>query len=1174
MIFKKINTSPKILKILKIGSISFFGFILFLYLSFLLILPNVINVNNFTPQINTQIEKQTGFKFSLINPKFKTTWRLGIKFAADNVLLKYPDDTDFLNLKRPSIEINLPTLIFKKLNLDKIYVQNANVKLVFTKNKNYTIEENINKITDELQKNNKENKQNNLPIEIKNINIDIQKVDLLVKDENISKDFLLVANNTKVSLSSLNGPLKLNSNGYLKAEGNKENFIDYNIKLQTKLPKQEQKNKNDVKIIDFFPDFNPLANLDTYNFHSKIDCDLKITELGEKFNAKGYFNIDEITLKINKYNLPLSYMKSTFNKNNINTKSKIYISKDELISANNTMNISKKSNLDLNIKSDKISLTNVQNLVVSILEMFAIKNDVKSASVKGYFNCDFNLKSDLKSVKSSGKLELQEANVKYPKIGLNLTQIKSLLDFNGNKISIKDTQAFLNGSKLAVSGTIDSKTNTDITVSSDPVKISDIIKLAKQTGILKEKDIKDYSFNNGIAIILFEIRGNFKNLVPVADIKLNNLAMLIKSLSTSIAIDKISIVAQPDKKNDFSAKANIQNFKANIKNPSLTINTDKSIINANSETLTIEPFLINLQGTKINTSGEIKNYTKNPEIKFISNGNINPQTILAFVPAQNRKYITYQGQMPFKLEISGTLNNINLKSDVTSNPKNHISIIDIKNIKGLENNLNADLNIKNNNIIINTISIISKNKSIADINGKILNINSNMPQFSSFNILIPQKLSLTLPALAMLSFDTDANLILNSTVYNPQISGNANISNLSYPDFKINLANTKLDFKKSTINAQAQGLKISDSDFNGNAEISSNFSKVITINSLDFNSNYINADSLLKLTTSLPNTQTTAGPTLPLIIKNGNAKITKLKSGTIESQNISFNFNLYNNLFTLSKIVATFADGNISADATYNIANTKVTIDAVGKSINAKKAASCFAGGSSIIMSGTANGISKINFRGNNLNQQMRTLNGQVIFDISNGQYGEAARFERFLHAGNLLSQSLLNWNINQTISAVTSRNTGEFKNIEGKISLSNGWANITSLESSGPNMSLYITGKYNLLTENSDIKVLGRISSSVVSILGPLGSFSLNKVVEKLPDAGLAILNTIKTITPTNPLFADINQSDISKIPPLSNVSNNSTSKDFQVLINGPLSKTTSIKSFKWANPQSTDIN
>lgn len=1177
MIFKKIKRHPKALKFIKITSISIFGLLAILYLSFLTILPNIININKFIPQINSEVERQTGFKLSLNNPKLMTTWRLGIKIAAKEFILKYYDDSEFIVLSSPSIEINLPTLVFKHLNLDKIFFENANIAFTFTKDKKYTIENHLNKIFKNSQENNNQQSINAFPVEFRNINIEVKNAKVTLKDENISKTFELVANNSKISLSSLNGPLKITTSGYLGAQDEKEKFTDFNINLQTKLPNLQNNEQPDTQHYEIIlPDFNPLCGLDMFAFRSKLNVNLKISELGEKFNAKGYANIEDLTLKIDNYNLPASYIKTTFDKNTVKTQSNIYISKDELLKTNNAMTVGKKTKINLNIKTEKISLANIQTLMSSILEMFSIKNDVKSATASGYFNCDFNLKSDFKTVQSSGKLQLQNGNIKYPKAGLNITNAISLLDFNDNKINIKDTHAFLNGSKIALKGTINSNTETDIEITSDPVKIADVIKLAKQTGVVKENNLKDYSFNSGIVTVLVKLNGNFKNIVPNANINLEKFAMLIKSMNMPISIEKINISAQPDKKNknNFIAKIETSNFKTTMKNPNIVISTPKCTINADNETLSLDPFSIDVQSTKINTSGNIKKYMSKPDINFDVNGNIKPQTILAFVPSNNRKYVSYQGQMPFNIKISGNANNIKIKGAITSDPKNYISLVDIKNIKGAENKLDIDIELKGKNTIINTLAIISKGESIASITGKINDIYSNKPQLAPLNISIPKKLSFSVPIAGKLSLDADANISLSSNLFAPNVSGNVNILNLNYPQYSSTISNIKLDFKKSIIDTQAQGIKIYDSDFGGNAEILNNFGKTITINSLNFNSNYVNADSLTKLTASMPNTQTTAGPSIPLTIKKGSGKINKLKSGTIEVQNLEFNFNLYNNLFTLSNIAATFADGKITGDATYNIANTKVTVDGIGKTINARKAASCFVGGSSIIVAGTANGMAKLNFRGNNYDQQMRTLNGQVIFDISNGQFGEAARFERFLHAGNLLSQSLLNWNINQTISAVTNRNTGEFKTIEGKISLANGWANITSLESSGPNMSLYITGKYNLLTENSELKVLGRISSSVVSVLGPLGSFSLNKVVDKLPDTGLAILNTIKSIAPANPLFADINKNDLAKIPQLSNSTNNSTSKDFQVLINGPLSKTTSIKSFKWANVETTNAN
>ncbi len=1178
MIFKKIKNNPEFLKISAYILSTLAGILAFLYLAFLLILPNIIDINKFTPQINEQVEKLTGFKFTLENPALKTTPRLGIKLSAKKVSLKYKDGKDFIYLLEPGIEINLPTLIFRHLNLDKIYVSEANMALVFTKDKKYTLEEyvqNILKNTADGQDQAKEDAS--LPIELRNINIDAKKATITLEDENISKTFIAQANNSKISLSSLKGPLKISTNGYLGAIENKNNFVDFNIKLQTKLPEmQADDNKKETQPLEFDFNFNPLATLDMFSPQSKLNVDLKISDLGEKFSAKGYLNLEDLTLKINNYQLPKGYIKTSFNKNTIKTVSNIYISKDEFIQADNSITAGKNNKIDLNVKSDKISLNNLKILTYSLLEMFAIKNDLKSASANGTLECDFNLKSDFKKVQSAGKLILKDGNITYPKVSLKLSSINALLDFGGNKITIKDTSALLNGSKFSLTGTIDTDTKTDIKIQSDPLKIADIVKLAKEFGIVKEKDIKDYSFNNGTLSAVIKINGKLQNIVPSANISLDKLAMNIKSLKMPVNLEKLTIVANPDdkNKNDFIAKIEAANFKAAMKNPVFNINAPKCTLEANSKDLKILPFNLMLQGTNINISGDIKDYMTKPDLLFNIDGKLNPNTLLSFIPAQNKKLVAYQGQMPLSAKISGNMQDIKINGTLSSDAKNYISIIDVKNIKDAANQLILNANIKGDTLIINNIALNSKGTDIATVTGKINKMYSTSPTLSPLNIVTARPLAIAVPVLDNLSLEVESNLALTGNTQSPQINGSVDISNLNWSKYGVSAKNAVLDFKKSVINAQASEIKVAGSDFAGSAEISSKFGKIITINSLNFTSGYIDADGLMKLTASMPNTQTTAGPSLPLEIKKGTAKISKLKSGTITAQSITSDFNLKNNLFTLSNINAIFADGKITADATYNIASTKVTVDGVGKAINARKAASCFVGGSSVIVGGTLNGIAKLNLLGTTYEQQMKTLNGQVIFDITNGQYGEAARFESFLHAGNLLTQSLLNLNLNQTISAVTSRNTGEFKSMEGKISLSNGWANIISFESSGPNMSLYATGKYNILTSNCDLKVLGRISSTIVNVLGPLGSFSLNNVVSKLPEKGLAILNTIKSIAPSNSLFADIKQSDLDKIPALSAVSDNAASKDFQVLINGPITKTTSIKSFKWANketPQNT---
>ncbi len=1179
MIFKKIKNNPEFLKILSRVFFVILCSIAVIYAAFLFILPNVIDINKFTPQLNTQIEQLTGFKFALENPKLKTTWRLGVSVLADKISLNYDDGSEFVTLTSPSVEINLPTLIFGHLNLDKIYFDEVKLALVFTKDKKYTLEKYVLKALKAAEGTSSDTRgeQASLPIELRNINIVVNTLLATLDDKNINKTFMLSAKDTKLSLSSLSGPLKLSTSGYLGTLGADVNFVDFNVNLQTKLPEFVQQEQNSqAQSTDFNFNFNPLAGLDMFAFHSKLNADLKISDLGEKFSAKGYFNLEDLTLKIADYQLPESFIKTEFDKNTVKSESNIYISKEEFISAHNSLTMGKKPKIDLSVKTDKISLNNIKNLCFSVLEMFCVNNDLKSATAQGALDCDFNLKSDFKKVQSSGKLSLKDGSITYPKVSLKLSDINSVLDFSGNKINIQDTSALLNGSKFSMSGTIDTDTNTDIKIESGLLKVADIVNLAKEFAIVREKDIKDYTFNSGTLSAVIRIKGKLQSIVPSADIVLDKFLMTVNSLKMPVSLEKLTIVASPDEKdkNNFIAKINAVNFLAAMKNPNFSIKTANCSINADSKNIQIQPFNLALQGSDVNISGSVDNYMSKPELLLNFSGKINPNTILAFVPAQSKKYVTYKGQMSLDGALSGTLDDIKANAYIVSDANNFISVADIKNIQNAQNKLIADVNIKGDSAVINNIAINSRGTNVAYINGKINKIYSSAPQLAPLNVVVPNALGITVAVLDKLSFELVNNIALNGSVFAPSIEGSANISNLSYPPFGVSVSSADLNFAKSAINAQASAIKLAGSDFSGTAEISPDFGKIVTINSLNFNSGYVDSDAIMKLTASMPNTQTTAGPSLPLAIKKGSAKISKLKYGNITAQNISSDFTLKNNLFTLSNIAATFADGKITADATYNIANTKVTVDGVGKSINAKKAASCFQGGTSLIVSGVLNGIAKLSLRGTTFDQQMKTLDGQVMFDLSDGQYGEAARFERFLQAGNLLTQSILNLNLNQTISAVTSRNTGEFKSIEGKISFSDGWANITSFESSGPNMSLYATGKYNLLTSNSDLKILGRISSSIVNVLGPLGSFSLSSVVNKLPQGGLAILNTIKTIAPDNPLFAEIKQSDLDKIPSLSSASNNSKSKDFQVIINGPVTKTTSIKSFKWANKETSETS
>ena len=109
---------------------------------------------------------------------------------------------------------------------------------------------------------------------------------------------------------------------------------------------------------------------------------------------------------------------------------------------------------------------------------------------------------------------------------------------------------------------------------------------------------------------------------------------------------------------------------------------------------------------------------------------------------------------------------------------------------------------------------------------------------------------------------------------------------------------------------------------------------------------------------------------------------------------------------------------------------------------------------------------------------------------------GALGKFEHLLYAQNIISNNIFKGSLNLIANAVTVKNTGVYKYMKGKISLANGWANIDWIKTSGPSMSLYITGRYYMPDNDANLVVLGRISDDVVRILGPIGEFSVNKAI------------------------------------------------------------------------------
>ena len=291
-------------------------------------------------------------------------------------------------------------------------------------------------------------------------------------------------------------------------------------------------------------------------------------------------------------------------------------------------------------------------------------------------------------------------------------------------------------------------------------------------------------------------------------------------------------------------------------------------------------------------------------------------------------------------------------------------------------------------------------------------------------------------------------------------------------------------------------------------------------------------------------------------ILDGNASLAKFTSGGIEAENLTGDFELKGNDFCLTNLKGSAFLGTIAGNIKYNLANAKTVIDFSGANMDASKAVKG-AVGIKNALSGTLGFDAKLNMLVADYNEMMKSLNGNVTFSVKNGAFGSIGRLDKFLNASNIITNSVMKTTVATLTNSSSLADTAKFDYIDGTLSFKDGWADIKEIKSSGKLLAYYITGRYNLLNGTTNVTVLGRLDSTAVAKLGPIGELSADKLLGYIPKFGTLTANIVNALT-ENPKGENIDS-----IPALT--SGSTSYKDFKVLFNGGLESTSSVKSFKW---------
>lgn len=283
----------------------------------------------------------------------------------------------------------------------------------------------------------------------------------------------------------------------------------------------------------------------------------------------------------------------------------------------------------------------------------------------------------------------------------------------------------------------------------------------------------------------------------------------------------------------------------------------------------------------------------------------------------------------------------------------------------------------------------------------------------------------------------------------------------------------------------------------------------------------------------------------------------KMKFDGIVGTNISAKFALNNfTVFNLSDIKADTFSGKITGKLTYHIPTFAFGVDLTGKALNSTDAV-YGAIGISKALTGLMNFNAKLTSKGVTDIQIIKNMKGDIDFGIENGRFISIGKLENLVSAQNITTNSLLKSAISALTTASNLQETNKFKNITGELTMSNGSANISYINVSGPLMSYYVKGAYDILGNSANLVILGRLDSKVISYLGPIGQLSAEKLLSYIPKFGTATAQFLKLLT------QDPKNEPTNLIPALTSGSENY--KDFKVIYSGVLERTSSLRSFRW---------
>lgn len=878
---------------------------------------------------------------------------------------------------------------------------------------------------------------------------------------------------------------------------NDKQYISYDLSF---LPEIDI---NDIKKQEFDIK-NFLNQMESLDFHSDIIADLKIySDKNKSMLASGLINLDNISVLDHEKKSPKSFIYLTFLGNKVGILSNIYASADKKVYLDGMINNSQKPEIDLKVKTDKIDLSDLYKKVKLLADCSKFKG---IDSVNGILNADFNLKGDLNKIKSSGFLKITDASVKAS--GVDIKKINSEIDFSNNVITISNAVGYVNDSPILLRGKIDKNIDLELLMS----KVE-----------LKKLCPASFGIKNGIVSLDENLSGTLNNITHKENLQIENFEAQKDGNSINFSALRIDT-----NKEDIAYINNIAIKPVQteiIKIPALKLLISRDAIK-------VPDTNIFMPNSRFKAKAELTNYS-NSNLSF--NVNIDGNLYSRDVKALSSHIANY----PIKFNVNGDSSTQNIESQILLDKA---VILDepglINFVSKFENNTLKidDLSVQPfNGNFSNTLKSNLKGAKKIIVSGSIENPAN--PVFKNVRLYIPQQLNLSfMDTVAQIKGD----VFINGKFNQPEIVGQIGISNLVNQYLQLSMTNSSLDFNKNVVVFNSPSIKMADSSMSVNSTAYTDISKGLAIKNLNLKSKYMNFDTILMYKDS------PLFKMLPINVAESKLFAEKASMSIYGAQlylsALTADFKLTDNVLSAKDIASEMFNGKLSANMDFNLKDEMFKLKMQARGVSAAPIFDIIA-----IKKDTVSGTMDFDadLKGNLTSKQ--SLNGEIKFRVHNGHMGTLGKLEHLLYAQNVVADNMLRTSLSVVTKAITLKDTGLFKYLQGDISMKDGVANIKMLQSQGPLMSLFIKGQYYPATDYAKLVVLGRLSDEVVTGLGAFGEFSMNKLMVMLTGEENNRLN--------------IPSEDLEKLPqlPMKNT------KEFRSVINGILEKPSSVILFNW---------